>query len=241
MTEQGVGVKVELRVQSHHVALAVTVQGVDFDQRSVGFHVALVQLLEDVHGLCSGVGRHADSVSDLLGLGIAQTGQRIDEFGDDLLGGGVGHFLDVHTAFAGSDESDLLGGAVGDHGHVIFFVDVSAVFNIEASYFLAFRAGLVGFELHAQDLARDAFHVVNGLGHFDATTLATASGVDLGLDHPHGAAEFLGGFDRLLYGERRDATGDWHTELTQDFLALVLVNLHEVFSQRVVDLTGLPR
>jgi hypothetical protein len=29
--------------------------------------------------------------------------------------------------------------------------------------------------------------------------------------------------------------------LTQDFLALVLVNLHEVFSQRVVDLTGLPR
>jgi hypothetical protein len=30
-----------------------------------------------------------------------------------------------------------------------------------------------------------------------------------------------------LNGERWDATWNWHTELTQDFLALVLVNLHE--------------
>jgi hypothetical protein len=30
-----------------------------------------------------------------------------------------------------------------------------------------------------------------------------------------------------LNGECWDAAWDWHTELTQDFLALVLVNLHE--------------
>jgi hypothetical protein len=100
---------------------------------------------------------------------------------------------------------------------------------------LAFGASLVGLELHAQDLARDAFDVIDGFGHFDAAAFATAASVDLGFDHPHWTAQFLCGFDSLLNRERRNATGNWHTELTQDFLALVLVNLHEVFSQRVVD------
>ena len=228
MTEQSVGVEVELRVQSHDLAFAVAVQRVDFNQRRVGFHVALVQLLEDVHGLCGGISRHADGVSDLLGLGIAQTGQRIDELGDDFLGGGVGHFLNVHAAFAGSDERDLLGGAVRDHGHVIFFVDVSAVFDVQAADFLAFGASLVGLELHAQDLARDAFDVFNRLGHFHTAPFATATGVDLGLDHPNGATQLLCRLNRFLNGESRDTAGNGHAELTQDFLALVFVDFHEL-------------
>ena len=42
-----------------------------------------------------------------------------------------------------------------------------------------------------------------------------------------GAAEFLRGFYRFLYGERGDAAWHWYTELTQDFLALVLMDFHK--------------
>ena len=93
---------------------------------------------------------------------------------------------------------------------------------------MAFGASLVGLELHTQDFAGDALDVIDGLGNLDATTLTTATGVDLGLNDPHGATEFLCSFYRLLYGKGRNATRNGHTKLTQDFLALVFVNLHEV-------------
>jgi hypothetical protein len=40
---------------------------------------------------------------------------------------------------------------------------------------LAFGASLVRFELHAQDVTGQTGHIVDGLGHFDAATLATAA------------------------------------------------------------------
>jgi hypothetical protein len=43
-----------------------------------------------------------------------------------------------------------------------------------------------------------------------------------------------------LNRERWDAAGNWHTKLTQDFLALVLVNLHEVSLREVDGFTSLP-
>ena len=52
--------------------------------------------------------------------------------------------------------------------------------------------------------------------------------VDLGLDHPHGAAELLGCFNGFLHRECGNATRNGHTKIAQDFLALVFVNLHEV-------------
>src|SRR5690606_37748058 len=45
---QGVGIKVELGVQSNDIAVAVTVQRVDFYQGGVGIHVALIELLENI-------------------------------------------------------------------------------------------------------------------------------------------------------------------------------------------------
>ena len=47
------------------------------------------------------------------------------------------------------------------------------------------------------------------------------------LGYPDRAAELLRGFHRFLNGEGRNAAWHRHTELAQDFLALVFVNLHE--------------
>jgi hypothetical protein len=123
-------------------------------------------------------------------------------------------------------NATFLRGTVGHDRHVIFFLDVSAVFDVQATDFLTFRASLVRLELHAQNVTRQALHVVDGLGHLDATAFATATGVDLGFDHPNRTTELLCGLNSLLDCERWDATWDGHTKTAQDFLALVLMNLH---------------
>ena len=142
------------------------------------------------------------------------------------------HFLDVHAAFAGDDHGDFLRRTVGHGRHVIFFLDVRAFFNQEAAHFLAFRAGLVRDELHAQDFAGQLFNLFDAAGEFDAAALAATAGMNLRLDHPHRAAEFLGGFNRLLNGEGRNAARHRHAKIAQDFLALVFVNFHEVASRK---------
>ena len=162
-----------------------------------------------------------------LRLRVGQADQRVDEDLDDLLGRGVGDFLDVHAAFAGGHQRHLLRRAVGDHRNVVFLLDVGAVLDQQPAHFLAQRAGLVRDQLHAQDLAGQRLDLVDRAGQLDAAALAAATGVDLGLDDPDRAAELLGGFHRLLHGEGRDAARHRHTEVAQDFLALVLVNLHE--------------
>ena len=58
--------------------------------------------------------------------------------------------------------------------------------------------------------------------------LAASTGVDLGLDNPHGTAKFLGCFHGFLHRECGNAARNGHTKIAQDFLALVFVNLHEV-------------
>ena len=105
-------------------------------------------------------------------------------------------------------------------------MDVGAVFYIEATNFLTHGAGLVGFELHAQNLAGQAFHILNAFGHFHAAALAAPTGMDLGFHHPHRAAQFLRCFHSLLNGEGSDAARNWHTELAQDVLALVFMDFH---------------
>src|SRR5690606_6955524 len=163
-----------------------------------------------------------------LGLRIGQAGKRVDEDLDDLLGRAVGDLLDVHAAFARRDHGHLLGATVGHDGQVVFLLDVGAIFNIETADLLSFGAGLVRLELHAQDLASQAPDVFQALGNLHTATLAAATGVDLGLDHPDRAAEFLGGSDSFVNGERRDTSWDRHTESAQDLFALVFVNLHGV-------------
>jgi hypothetical protein len=132
------------------------------------------------------------------------------------------------SAFAGRDERHFLRGPVGHDGRVVFLLDVGAVLDVQAAHLLAFGTRLVGLELHAQDLAGQALDIVDALGHFHAAALAAATRMDLRLDHPHRAAKLLGGFHRLLHREGRNAARHRHTKIAQDFLALVLVNLHEV-------------
>src|SRR6185295_4123694 len=63
-------------------------------------------------------------------------------------------------------------------------------------------------------------------GELDAAALAAAAGVDLGLDHPDLAAQFISRLDGFLDGKTRHAARRGDAVLAQHFLGLILVNLH---------------
>ena len=81
--------------------------------------------------------------------------------------------------------------AVDDHADVELLPDVGALLDQQPAHLLPVRTGLVGDELHAQDLAGQRAHFVDRLGDLDPAALAAAAGVDLRLDDPDGAAERL--------------------------------------------------
>ena len=86
-------------------------------------------------------------------------------------------------------------------GDVVLLLDVGAVLDQQAAHLLALRAGLVGLELHAEDLAGELRYVGFRARDLDAAALAAAAGVDLRLDDPDRAAELLRRLDRFLHAE----------------------------------------
>ena len=144
----------------------------------------------------------------------------------DLLGRVVGDLLDVHAAFARAHQRHLLRRAVGEHGDVVLLLDVGAFLDQQAAHLLALRPGLVGDELHAEDLAGELRDLGLRARQLDAAALAAAAGVDLRLHDPDRAAELLRRLGRLADAERGIAARHRDAEAGEDFLALVFVNLH---------------
>src|SRR5262245_63136641 len=75
---------------------------------------------------------------------------------------------------------------------------------------------------HAQSLGAD---LIQRLHYLDAAALAAPAGMNLGLDHPHGAAELLRRPHRFLDRKGRDAARDCGAKTLQDFLRLILMNI----------------
>ena len=150
----------------------------------------------------------------------------------------MGDFLDVHAAFGGGHHRHRLRGAVGQCGAVVFVLDVGAFLDQQVAHLLAFRAGLVGDQLHAEDLVGVLAHLLERLRHLDAAALATAAGMDLGLDHPDTAAQGFGCLDRVVHGGAVNPARNRDAEFLQDLLALIFVNFHAL-SLRLVELRAM--
>src|SRR6185369_16192057 len=231
VTVDRVGVKVELGVERLDprraaVLAAFEDQRVDLGKRRVGLHVARVEALEDVDRLRLRLLRDAHSARELARGFVAEARERVDEDADDLLRRLVRDLLDVHAAFARAHHCDLLRRAVGEDGEVVLLLDVGAFLDQEAPHLLPLRPGLVGDELHAEDLAGELRHLGLRARELDAAALAATAGVDLRLDDPDGAAELLRRLGRFADTECGIAARHGDAESGKDLLALVFVDLH---------------
>ena len=226
MAVERVGVEVDLGVEADQRAVLRHHERVDFEQAHVLLGEGLVELADHLHALLDLVAlelqRGSDAAAD-VGR-IARGG--IDLHGDDLLGRGVRHFLDVHAAFGGGDEGNARGFTVDHDREIEFAGNGRAFLDVEALHELAFGAGLVRDQRHAQHAGGFGLHVRHRLHDLDAAALATAAGVDLRLDDPDGAAQRFGGLHRLVHIEGRDAAASGDAEAAEHFLGLVLMNVH---------------
>ena len=84
----------------------------------------------------------------------------------------------------------------------------------------------MGDKCHAKNFGCDITHLVDGLGHLDATALAPTASVNLRFNDPNLAAKRLRCLDRLIDGETGNAAWCRNAVFAQDFLALIFVNIH---------------
>ena len=128
----------------------------------------------------------------------------------------------MNTSFGGS--------TIEDDAEVELTVDVGGLFDEQPLDLLALRAGLVGDELHSQDLLGKLLSLVDGSRHLHAATLAAPSGVDLGLDdHAFGSVgeEFLGHIQRFIERVGHFAPRHGNAVFREDVLCLIFVNFHK--------------
>jgi hypothetical protein len=137
-----------------------------------------------------------------------------------------GELFDVHATFGRRDDHGRLRAAVHHHGEVHLARDIAAGFDVERLHHAALGAGLVRDERLAEQVLGDLPGVVGRTHELHAAGLAAAARVDLRL---HDGERHVQRGERLLNlvgGVAGNALGDGHTELRQELLGLVLVDVH---------------
>src|SRR5690349_4371824 len=150
MSEKSICVEVELRIERQDSAGARDDQRVDLCKHSIGLGDAAF--------------RNADPARNLVGFRVGQTLGGIDEYLLDLLGRPGGDDLDLHPALRARHEDDALRRAVDHHADIELFPYVRAFLDQQPPHLLAARSRLMRDELHAENLAGQLAHFVDGLG-----------------------------------------------------------------------------
>ena len=226
MAVERVGVEIDLGVEADQQASVRHDQRVDFEQAHVLVDEGLVELADHLDALLDLVAFELEGRGDAAADVGRVTGSGIDLHGDDLVRRVVRHLLDVHAAFGGGDEGDARGFAVDQDREIEFTRNGRAFLDIEALHLLAFGSGLVRDQRHAEHALGLRLHVVDGLHHLDAAALAAATSVDLRLHDPHGAAQRFRCLYCLVDGEGGMALAGDDAKAPEDFLGLILMNVH---------------
>src|SRR5208283_812432 len=150
---------------------------------------------------------------------------RLDHNLQDFFGMLFGDLLDFHAAEARCDDPHPLDLPVENEAEVNLPLERFGDLNIDSLNDLALWAGLIGDEGFAKKLRRRRAHFIIGLAELDASRLAAAAGMDLGLHGPMPAAEFGRAIDRLLGTISDRPMRCCHTKIRQDLLGLILVNV----------------
>ena len=236
VAEQGVVVEVHLGVERDHLAAAGHHQRVDFDDAGVELGEGPVHGGDELDAGADLLAFEAEAEGDLAAVVGHDAGRRVDRHLENFLRRGGGDLLDIHAALARGHDGDPAGRAVDQHAEVELARDVAAVLDVKALDLLAARAGLLGDQHMAEHLAGVGFDFVEGpaqahaagaLGIVLEAPGATAAGMDLGFDHPDRSAQVAGGVLGFLRGESDPAAWGGDTELRQQALGLIFVNVHE--------------
>ena len=236
MAEQSVAVEGNFRVQHADMAVLHDDERVDLQHRHVFLDEGFVEDFCKAHHVGACVAREFQRIADLGGVGVRDAGRRLDRQRHDAIRGVVRDGFDVHAAFGRDNERDLARTTIDQQRAVQFFFDVGAVFDIDAVHLAAGRRCLRRHEVVAEhglhvlerlflrEAEADAAFFTGFL--FDELAFAAAAGVDLRFHDPERTRQRVDRSLRLVHRGDGDALCDRRSERLQDFLRLMLVNVH---------------
>jgi len=116
------------------------------------------------------------------------------------------------------DREDYLDSLREDYGDVVLLGDISRLCHENAM-------NGVALDVHSEDVASTIGRLFRSGGQLDASGLAAATGLDLGLDD-HGAADFAGSLVGGIGGGAHLTGRDRNSVCFEQGLGLVLVQIH---------------
>ena len=236
MAVERVGIEIDLGVEAAQLTLLRDHQRIDFQHRHVGGDEGVVELRGQLLGLLGKIAFEAERLRDMAAVMRHHAGGGIDRESHDLLRRIMRHLLDVHASFGRNHIGDARCLAIDQHREIEFLCDVGAVFDVETIDLLACRAGLHRHQSLAEHVLREACNFIHRLREphaalrirrqFLELALAATTGVNLRLHHIDRTGQRLRCGNRFVDCEGRRSRRHRHTEIFQDSLALILVNVH---------------
>src|SRR2546423_3416974 len=182
VAEQGVVVKVDLRVEPEEPPVLRQKERVDLHEGGVQLLVRRVERLHDLRGLIHQLRGQPQAEGELSRLERAEADRGVNRLLQDKLRRLRRDLLDVHAARGRGHEDGPARRAVEHDAEVELFLNRQPLLDQERAHLAPFGAGLVRDEFHAEHLARDLLSLVGRAREFDAAALAATARVYLRLD-----------------------------------------------------------
>ena len=220
MPVEGVVVDRELRVERLHLPVRRHDERVDLAEHRVEADERVVELADDRRDLLllRGVG-HARAVDEPPRLPWVEALERVDVKLDESVGTLLGDLLDVDPALGREHVERLLRATVEGQRQVVLLRDLRRLLDPEP-------ADDVATDVEPENLAGTRLGLVRARGELDPARLAPPAREDLRLDDDR-PTELLGRGARLLGRGREPPLRDRDPGLSEELLALVLVEVHE--------------
>src|SRR5262249_40374188 len=218
-------VEIDLRVQRVKFAVFGQQEGIDLDERGVHFDIGAVEREHEFRGFADQLRRQAQTERQVARLERLHTDGRVDIFLQNLFGSPGRHLLDVHTAGGRSHKDQRRRGAVEQYPQIKLLLDPQSFLDEQRMNRSAFRTRLGRDQIHSDHLSRQVVNVFRRAREFDTAALAAPAGVDLRFDD-HWQPQFFGGLLGLGDRTRNLPARDFDVETAQQFLTLILMNLH---------------
>ena len=152
--------------------------------------------------------------------------QGIDGNLDNFMRGFGSHFLDVHSPGLAGHNNDLGNRPVGNNAQVQLFGNIQTLLHQNLFNFLPLGPGLLGNQIHPDDLPGNTVNLLLGLGQFDPPALAPAPGVNLSFNHNRVSSQSFGDPDCFIGTKRHPTLRRGHAVFSEEFLGLVFVDFH---------------
>src|SRR5215475_4562742 len=219
-------VEIDLRVQRVKLAVFGQKEGVDFEERGVHFNERPIEREHELRGLADQLRRQAQAERQIAPLERLHPDGRIDVFLQYHFGRLGRDLLDVHAAGGRGHEDQLRHRAVEQQSQIELLFNFQTLFDEQRAHGAAFGTSLMRDQIHSDHLFGQVVNVFHRAREFDAAALAAPAGMDLRLDD-HRQPQFLGGLFGLGDRTRDPAARDFDIETAQQFLTLILMNLHK--------------